>query len=208
LEKSETMKIVFEFESKEKLNFREYIDYQIFMHHFKLAYILLRNNKEILNKISEIPPEYLEYYYRWAEYIYFEYIKYGRVKYPLLYAHRLYIQVMDKILKKPIIDYKYSEEIKEDKVISQFEGDEDCIRLLLDMGLKINFGSEKRKKDVTIRIDKEGNFTKEETEYFEKEKPEIEFKFNINNVDVNSKIKECIRRIIGLILYILHIFIK
>ena len=133
LEKSETMKIVFEFESKEKLNFREYIDYQIFMHHFKLAYILLRNNKEILNKISEIPPEYLEYYYRWAEHIYFEYIKYGRVKYPLLYAYHLYIQVMDKIPKKPIIDYKYSEEIKEDKVISQFEGDAECLECLMNL---------------------------------------------------------------------------
>ena len=152
VENSKTMKITFEFEFEEGINLSNYIESQIFISHFKLAYILLRNNREILDKISEISPEDIEHYYWLGKKIYYNEIRYYRhfPYYPSY--HRLYFALRKKIPKKPIIDYKCLEKIENNKIVYEFEGEAVYLKHIIEI-LEL-IGRIIKKEEISIEIEK------------------------------------------------------
>ena len=64
-----TAKVTFIFESEKRLSWEDYVNYLIFVHYFKLIYILLRNNKEILEKILEVSLDNKEDYQKLGKYL-------------------------------------------------------------------------------------------------------------------------------------------
>jgi len=134
-----TVKITFIFESEKRLNWEGYVNYLIFAHYFKLIYILLRNNKELLERILKDSLDNKEDYHKLGKYLHHDIMGYirrhGYLSFlpftPLPFYKELCEKFMTKIPEKPIIDYKCIERIENNKIIFEFEGEEECLRCLM-----------------------------------------------------------------------------
>ena len=115
------------------------MNYLIFAHYFKLIYILLRNNKELLEKILEVSLDNREDYYKLGKYLHHDIMGYirrhGYLSFlpftPLPFYKELCKKFMAKIPEKPIIDYKCFEKIENNKIVFEFEGEAESLKCLM-----------------------------------------------------------------------------